>query len=359
MRGKGRHHTLKKLGVAFEHVQFGGTLVEAALDDVGDELLLDVHELFEGAEGDLGLDHPEFLEVAAGLAFFGAEGGAEAVDFAEGEDVGLVVELTGLRQVGGLAVEVNLEEGGGTFGGGRRDDGGVDVEKAVAVEPVANAADDDGADAHGGPLAGGTQPEVAVLHEELDPMFLGGDGIGVGDAEGFEVADVELETAGDAGGAWFGAHEAPDDDAAFLGEGLGDLEVVGRDVVAEDDGLAHAGAVAHLEEVELAFAGFVVEPALEGDFCADVVFEFTDGYDGGGVRTRSLCLQSRRLSFLVFFVVAALTIAALIVSPKRFWASRFACFPGVFPTSPVVLGLGKHVGEDGGAVVGDVAGEEF
>ena len=50
--------------------------------------------------GDLGLDHPELGEVAAGLGFFRAEGGAEAVDLAEGEGGGLDVELAGLGEVG-------------------------------------------------------------------------------------------------------------------------------------------------------------------------------------------------------------------------------------------------------------------
>ena len=59
--------------------------VEDALDDEADEVLGEVHEAVEAAEGDFGLDHPELGQVAAGLRFFRAEGGAEAVDLAEGE----------------------------------------------------------------------------------------------------------------------------------------------------------------------------------------------------------------------------------------------------------------------------------
>ncbi len=47
---------------------------------MGDEAFGEVHEAVELEEGDLGFDHPELGEVAAGLGFFGAEGGAEAVD---------------------------------------------------------------------------------------------------------------------------------------------------------------------------------------------------------------------------------------------------------------------------------------
>ena len=43
--------------------------------------------------GYLGLDHPELGEVTAGFGFFGAEGGAEAVDLAECKGSGFDVEL--------------------------------------------------------------------------------------------------------------------------------------------------------------------------------------------------------------------------------------------------------------------------
>ena len=55
---------------------------EDAGDDVGEEVFGEGHEAVEVEVGDFGLDHPELGEVAAGLGFFGAEGGAEAVDLA-------------------------------------------------------------------------------------------------------------------------------------------------------------------------------------------------------------------------------------------------------------------------------------
>ena len=56
--------------------------LEDSLDDVGEEGFGEGHEAVEVHVGDLGLDHPELGEVAAGLGFFGAEGGAEGVDAA-------------------------------------------------------------------------------------------------------------------------------------------------------------------------------------------------------------------------------------------------------------------------------------
>ena len=65
--------------------QVGAVRFEHARDDVSEEGFGELHQAFEVGIGDLGLDHPELGEVAAGLRLFGAEGGAEAVDLAERE----------------------------------------------------------------------------------------------------------------------------------------------------------------------------------------------------------------------------------------------------------------------------------
>jgi hypothetical protein len=82
--------------------------------------------------------------MAAGLRLFGPEGGAEAIDTAEGVDVRLVVQLPRLGQVGRLAEIVGLEEGARALAGGRGQDRRVHVDEAVVVEPVADGADDGG-----------------------------------------------------------------------------------------------------------------------------------------------------------------------------------------------------------------------
>ena len=74
-----------------------------------------------------------------------------------------------------------------------------------------------GADAQNGGLARGAHPEMAMLHEEVDAVFLEGDGVGVGlgDAlDDFEVFDIELEAGGR---ALVGADLAGDDDAETPG----------------------------------------------------------------------------------------------------------------------------------------------
>ena len=67
------------------------------------------------------------------LALFGAEGRAKAVHFAKGEDVGLVIELPRLRQVGRFTVIVDFEECCGTFSRGRCEYRRVNVDLAMII----------------------------------------------------------------------------------------------------------------------------------------------------------------------------------------------------------------------------------
>jgi hypothetical protein len=60
-------------------------------------------------KGDLGLHHPEFGQVAAGVRVFGAEGGPKGVDFGQGQAVGLDIELPGYGQEGLAAKEILTE----------------------------------------------------------------------------------------------------------------------------------------------------------------------------------------------------------------------------------------------------------
>jgi len=123
------------------------------LDDVGDEFLLHGDQIVQGEESHLRLDHPEFHQVAAGLGLLGAEGGAKAVHLAMRGHVRFVVELAGLGQEGRLPEVVNREQAGGVLAGGGGQDGRVNQQIAVIVQPVADGADDRGPDAHDRPLA--------------------------------------------------------------------------------------------------------------------------------------------------------------------------------------------------------------
>ncbi len=147
----------------------------------------------------------------------------------------------------------------------------------MVVEVVGRGLHDGGADAQYGGLAGGANPEVAMLHEEVDAVFLQRDGVGGGlvDAlEDFERFDVELEAGG---GAVVAADLAGDFEGGFEGEVFEGFEELFGDGGLGHDALDGAGAVAEDRKEELTGGAEIVEPGLQGDGLAFVRGERGDG----------------------------------------------------------------------------------
>ena len=134
MRGKGVSIFSSLADVAADGLQLGTPLLQAALDDEGDELFRQLHQVVERGEGDLRLDHPELGEVAARLRFLRAEGRPEAVNLAQRHRRGFDVELARLREVSLLVEVVHREQRGGAFAGGGREDGRIGQGEAAVVE---------------------------------------------------------------------------------------------------------------------------------------------------------------------------------------------------------------------------------
>ncbi len=281
---EGRHDAFELLGIAADDGQLCRAIFEHALHDVREEVFGEDEQAVEIAVSDLGLDHPELGEVAAGLGLLGAEGGAEAVDLAQGERRGLNIELAGLGEKRGVAEVVHREEGGGAFAGGGREDGRIGADEAVGVEVLLGGAHDLGADTQDGRLTGRAHPEVPALHEEVDAVLLGRDGVrvGLGDAlDDVDVFDVELEAAG---GALVGADFAGDDDGRLLREALERVKNGGGYAAHVGHALHGAGAVAKDGKEQLAALARVIEPSANGDGLALVFAELGDGDNGRGGR---------------------------------------------------------------------------
>ncbi len=211
-----RGDRFQPLDVAFEDVQFGAMFVQHALDDIGDELLFHRHHVFQRVKRHLRLHHPELGQVAARLRFLGAEGRPEAVHLAEGGDVGLVVKLARLRQIGRLAEVIHLKQGGGLLACRRRDDGRIHQQVAVVVQPLAHGPDDRRPNPQDRPLACGAHPQMAVVHQELRAVLFGPDGVVAGDLDDVDTVDTDFIAAGDAGRAFVCPHRPRDDDRRFL-----------------------------------------------------------------------------------------------------------------------------------------------
>src|SRR5690606_39931438 len=88
---------------------------------------------------------------------------AERIHAAEGHRVGFVVELSALREIRGLLVEIrHREQRRRALARRRREDGGVGEDEAAAVEEVAHGIDDLVPDAQYGLLPRRSDPEMAT-----------------------------------------------------------------------------------------------------------------------------------------------------------------------------------------------------
>jgi HTH-type transcriptional regulator, sugar sensing transcriptional regulator len=97
---------------------------------------------------------------------------------------------------------------------------------------------------------------VAVVHQELDAVLFGGDGV-IGDVlQHFRRFYADFVAAGQAGGAIvFSFTSAGDDERGFLPQPLERLKQLIANFWAKGDALSHAAAVAQAQEDELAFVG--------------------------------------------------------------------------------------------------------
>ena len=130
---------------------------------------------------------------------------------------------------------------------------------------------------------------MAMLHQVLDAVFFGSDGIGIcfRDAlHDLDIRDIELIAAG---GALIGANFAFHDDARFLGEAFDGIENFGRNGILRHYALDDAGAVAKLGEKQLAAFAQVVEPSADDDGLAFVLADFCDRADGCGHKIMGAC----------------------------------------------------------------------
>src|SRR5271169_1990973 len=121
---------------------------------------------------------------------------------------------------------------------------------------------------------------MAMLHQEIDAVLFGSDGIGISFRDALHdlhVGNVEFVAAG---GTLIGADFAFDDDARFLGEAFDGVKNFGWNGVFRDYALDDARAVAKLGEEELAAFAEIVEPSADGDGLAFVLADFCDGADG-------------------------------------------------------------------------------
>ena len=269
-----------------EELEVVHAVVEGPADAVFDELLFEGGEAFEVVEGHLGLDHPELGQVAGRVAVFGAEGGAEGVDFAQRGGAELALELSADGQGGHLAEEVlavvdrpvgeagwvgeveggDLEHLAGALAVGGGDQRRVEVEEAALVEEGVDGVGHVVAHAHDGSEGVGAGAQVADFTEKLHgvALFLKGVGVGVGFAVDDDAFGLHLDGLARA----LALDEcALDADTGTGGDALQlflELGGVGHHLDVVDD-----GAVVEGDEGHILVAALGAHPAFDAELRAD------------------------------------------------------------------------------------------
>ncbi len=298
---KRRLHGFELGDVAPKRFEFAAALADHRLHDVADQAFAERHHVFEVRVGGLGLEHPEFGQVAARLRFFGAKCGPESVDLAERRRDGFEVKLARLREVGFFLVHVlHLEERGGAFARGWSEDRRVGQRVALRVHEFARGANGFGANAQNRGLARRANPEVAAVEQKIDAVLLELDRIRLGFRDAlhdFDARDAHLAAARR---ARLAANPSGDDDARFLRQSAQRGERFGL-LFLRDHALQDAGAVAKNREEQLAGFALVIEPAADGDFLVQIFGDAIDGDDGhcsvmpSGARRPLLLRRDRRI----------------------------------------------------------------
>ena len=132
--------------------------------------------------------------------------------------------------------------------------------KPRVVEVVADGVDDLVADAEDRLLARRADPQVAVIHQEVDAVLLRRDRIVLRFSDDLEAGDVDLVAAGR---ARVGAGRAGHRQRRLLRQVIGAAERLFADCRLRHDALDEAGPVAQRQEVNLAARPAVVQPAAE------------------------------------------------------------------------------------------------
>jgi hypothetical protein len=158
---------------------------------------------------------------------------------------------------------------------------------------------------------------VAVVHQELGAVFLGGDRVFVRHLHDLERLDRQLIAAREARGALVLFDQAGDDHRRLLRDLAGLLELGFGQVAFEGHALGDAGAVAQLDERQFALAGAVVDPAAQGDLLPVVLGDVCNRDDGWhGVNS---CRQVKNAKNRLWAIIARPK------SPLLFWSDLTGC----------------------------------
>ena len=161
---------------------------------MGDKILSETHIILQIIECDFRLNHPEFCQVTAGFGFFSTECRSKTVDFTKSHCRRFAIQLSGLGQIGFASEIISGKKRCGPFRGIRCEDRCIDQDKIAGVEKFPGRADDFMTDTHNSMLACRTQPQVPVVHKEINAMLLFTDWIFFTDLNDLNLTDLYFKT---------------------------------------------------------------------------------------------------------------------------------------------------------------------
>ena len=267
-------------------------------DDVLDHVLGQAHIVVQVGKGDFRLDHPELGGMAGGVGVLRPEGGAEGIDVPEGHGECLGVQLTGNRQVGGLAEEIlgevylavlgfghvvqihggDLEHFAGTLAVRAGNQRGVDIHEVPILEELVNGHGSKRADAEHRLEGVGPGPQVGDGPQILHGVLLGLQGVvaGGGALHG-DGGSLNLKGLL---GIRSQFHSAPDNQRRADID-LGNLLEIGQGIIINHLNGGEIAAVIQDDKAKLLTGTLVADPAADGNFLTgvfvDVLEQFTNG----------------------------------------------------------------------------------
>ena len=257
------------------------------------EILLQIHQLVQVAEGDFRLDHPELGRMGLGVAVFSAEGGPEGIDLREGHGEGFTLQLAGNGQGSLLAEEVLFPLSGLLLRQGRNGEGVAGALRVIAgnqgrmdvnIAPVLEIGVD-GHSRHGTYAENsleqtGPRAEIGDLPQEFHRVTLGLERIILGavtlqnNGGGLNLRGFRILVAGD--------DLTGHGDSATYPQRLGGFETF-QIVVIHHLGIAKAGSVEKVDEAHVLLLPVIADPTLQGHFLSlqlrQSFFQFPGGDD--------------------------------------------------------------------------------
>ena len=288
----GGHDVVQALQQALVHelvkeAHLLGRILQNVGNDVLDHILSQTHIVGQIGKRDFRLDHPELGGVARGVGVFGAEGGAEGVDVAEGHGEGLAVELAGDGQIGGLAEEVlgiidlavlrsgrvidikrrDLEHFARALAVGAGNERRMDVDEAALLEELVDGERNQAADTENGLEGVGARAQMRDGAQILHGVALGLDGkVRRGRAFDIDLLCLKLKRLLGVGRQ----DERTGHDHGGADVQLGDLGEIRKLGAVDDLHLREKRAVGQVDEAEVLAGAQIAHPAADLDLLTGV-----------------------------------------------------------------------------------------